>query len=72
MKEELIEAFRVYDREKNGAVSMDEIKKILTKMGETITDDEIEEVLADLDPSSTNMFRYEEYVKCNWDFWNKE
>jgi calmodulin len=29
VKEELIEAFRVYDREKNGVISMDEIRKIL-------------------------------------------
>ena len=29
VKEELIEAFRVYDREKNGQISIDEIKKIL-------------------------------------------
>jgi calmodulin len=29
VKEELIEAFRVYDRDKNGVISMDEIRKIL-------------------------------------------
>ena len=34
VKEELIEAFRVYDREKNGVISMDEIRKILMRMGE--------------------------------------
>ncbi len=63
VKEELIEAFKVYDKEKNGCISVDEIKKILQKMGETISKEEIEEVLKDLDPESTKIFRYEEYVK---------
>lgn len=36
VKEELIEAFKVYDREKNGTISMDDIRKILMKMGESI------------------------------------
>ena len=72
VKEELIEAFRVYDREKNGQISIDEIKKILQKMGETISKDEIEEVIRDLDPEHSKIFRYEDYVKQNWDFWNKD
>lgn len=41
-------------------------------MGETISKEEIEEVLKDLDPESSRIFRYEDYVKQNWDFWNKE
>ncbi len=72
VKEELIEAFRVYDKEKNGCITIDEIKKILQKVGETISKEEIEEVLKDLDPDNSKIFRYEDYVKSNWDFWNKE
>ena len=63
VKEELIEAFRVYDKEKNGCITVEEIKKILQKMGETVSKEEIEEVLKDLDPESTKIFRYEDYVK---------
>eukprot|EP00347_Sterkiella_histriomuscorum_P022817 403337038 len=62
VKEELIEAFRVYDKEKNGCISVDEIRKILQKMGETVSKDEIEEVLKDLDPNESKIFRYEDYV----------
>lgn len=41
-------------------------------MGETVSKEEIEEVLKDLDPNDTKIFRYEDYVKSNWDFWNKD
>ena len=63
VKEELTEAFRVYDREKNGTIAMDEIKKILMKMGETISKEEVDEVIKDLDPEGSKIFRYEDYVK---------
>jgi len=62
----------VYDKEKNGCIGVDDIKKILQKMGETISKEEIEEVLKDLDPEGSKIFRYEDYVKSNWDFWNKD
>lgn len=41
-------------------------------MGENISKEEIEEVLRDLDPEGTKIFRYDDYVKNNWDFWNKD
>ncbi len=51
-------------------------------MGETISQnglkrdriskEEIEEVLRDLDPDGSKVFKYEDYVKSNWDFWNKD
>jgi hypothetical protein len=41
-------------------------------MGEQITKEEMDEVLQDLDPEGNKIFKYEDYVKNNWDFWNKE
>lgn len=41
-------------------------------MGETISKEEIEEVIRDLDPDGTKVFRYDDYVENNWDFWNKD
>ena len=51
---------------------MDEVKKILMKMGESISKEELEEVLRDLDPEDSKVLKYEDYVKNNWDFWNKD
>ena len=72
VKEELIEAFKVYDKEKNGCIGVDEIRKILQKMGESVSREEIEEVIKDLDPEGTQIFKYDRYVNENWDFWSKE
>lgn len=51
---------------------MDDVKRILMKTGETISKEDLEEALKDLDPEGTKVLRYEDYVKSNWDFWNKE
>lgn len=72
VREELLEAFKVYDREGTGLINIDEIKKILMKMGDQTTKEEIDEVLQDLDPQGFKMLKYEDYVKENWDFWGKD
>lgn len=59
----------MYDKEKNGSVSIDDVKKILSKMGESISKEEIEEICRDLDPEGKNTLSYEDYVEENWDFW---
>jgi Ca2+-binding EF-hand superfamily protein len=51
VQEEIIEAFRVFDKERTGFVSIDEVKKVLTKMGDgALTKDEVNEILRELDP----------------------
>lgn len=51
VQEEIIEAFRVFDKERTGFVSIDEVKKVLTKMGDgNLTKDEVNEILRELDP----------------------
>jgi calmodulin len=72
VKDELTEAFKVYDSERTGSVSIDNIKKILSKMGETISKEEIDEIVKELDPESSGSLQYQDYVEENWDFWNKE
>ncbi len=69
MQEEVIEAFRVFDKERTGFVGIDDVKKVLTKMGDgTLTKDEVNEILRDLDPEGTQAFKYEEFVRQNFDY----
>ena len=69
MQEEIIEAFRVFDKERTGYVSIDDVKKVLTKMGDgNLTKDEVNEILRELDPEGTQAFKYEEFVKNNFDY----
>jgi len=64
VQEEVIEAFRVFDRERTGFVQIDDVKKVLQKMGGgQISKEEINEILRELDPEGTQAFKYEEYVR---------
>ena len=54
VQEEIIEAFRVFDKERTGYVGIDEVKKVLTKMGDgVLSKDEVNEILRELDPEGT-------------------
>jgi len=70
--EEVIEAFRVFDKERTGFVQIDDVKKILQKMGDgQVTKEEVNEILRELDPEGTQAFKYEEYVRLNFEFFNQ-
>ena len=54
VQDEIIEAFRVFDKERTGYVGIDEVKKVLTKMGDgVLSKDEVNEILRELDPEGT-------------------
>jgi len=46
-EEEHIEAFKVFDRDGSGYISADEIRHIMCNLGEKITDEEMDEMLAE-------------------------
>ena len=62
-EDELIEAFKVFDRDGNGLISKAELKYVLANLGENLTDDEIDEMLTGDDIDGNGMIKYEEVVK---------
>lgn len=62
-KEELHEAFRVFDRDDTGYIDAVELKHILTTLGERLTDDEANEMIAIADPQKTGQIKYSELIK---------
>ena len=66
--EELIEAFKVFDTENNGVVHMGDIRQILTKVGEPLPKEMVEDIMKQMDPESTKHLKYKDYVKGNWQF----
>lgn len=46
---DLLEAFKIFDRDKNGTLDRDELKRCLTSMGECLTDAEVDELFDQLD-----------------------
>jgi Ca2+-binding EF-hand superfamily protein len=49
LDEELREAFRLYDKEGNGYISTTVLRDILAAIDETITDEELDEMIMEID-----------------------
>ncbi|KAH6558449.1 hypothetical protein KP509_1Z063000 [Ceratopteris richardii] len=54
-EEELKEAFKVFDKERNGFISAAELRHVMTNLGEKLTDEEVDEMVreAGIDPEGT-------------------
>jgi calmodulin len=47
--EELLHAFMVFDRDRSGHISKDELKQVMKSLGEKLSDAEIDEMMAQAD-----------------------
>ena len=48
-EEEIREAFRVFDKDGNGHISAQELRHIMTNLGEKLTDEEVDEMIKEAD-----------------------
>lgn len=62
-EEEIREAFKVFDKDGNGFISAADLRHIMTNLGEKLTDEEVDEMLAEADPHRQGQINYEEFVK---------
>ena len=62
-EEELVEAFKTFDLDENGTISADELKYVMTNMGENLSDNEIEEMIVEGDVDGDGLISYEEFVR---------
>lgn len=61
--EDLIEAFQVFDREGNGLISAQELRHVMTNLGEKLTPEEADEMIREADVDGDGQINYEEFVK---------
>merc|ERR1712226_97763 len=48
-EEELIDAFKVFDRDGTGLISATELRHVMTNLGEKLSDEEIDEMIKEAD-----------------------
>ncbi|CAD5123643.1 DgyrCDS11969 [Dimorphilus gyrociliatus] len=60
---ELKEIFRVLDKEKKGEVDVNELRWILKSLGDDLTEEDIDDMIADVDTDGSGWVDYEEFAK---------
>jgi D-lactate dehydrogenase len=60
--EEVREAFKIFDKENNGLVSLSELRHVLTTLGEVMTTQEVDELLKDAKVDKDGNINYNQFV----------
>ncbi|CAM0949058.1 unnamed protein product [Alopecurus aequalis] len=61
--EELREAFRVFDRNHDGHISKAELRHVMISLGEKLTDEEVEGMIAEADLDGDGQVNFDEFVR---------
>jgi len=60
---ELLEAFRVFDKDESGLIPENDIRVIFTTLGETVTLEEINYLLSQVSVDDAGKVRYAQFIK---------
>merc|ERR1712080_684038 len=63
MKEELKEAFRIYDREGQGFITTDVLKEILREIDTTLTEEDLDNIIEEVDDDASGTLDFDEFVE---------
>merc|ERR1712025_885172 len=61
-EEEILEAFKVFDKDGNCFISAAELRHVMTNLGEKLTDEEVDEMIREADIDGDGQVNYEEFV----------
>merc|ERR1712001_410168 len=61
MKEELKEAFRIYDREGQGFITTDVLKEILREIDTTLTEGDLDNIIEEVDDDASGTLDFDEF-----------
>merc|ERR1712154_16520 len=61
MKEELKEAFRIYDKEGQGFITTDVLKEILREIDTTLTEDYLDGIIEEVDEDGSRTMDFDEF-----------
>lgn len=60
--ETIKDAFNLFDNDGSGAISMDEFRKVMSKEGAQMTDEEIDEIIKEVDVNGDGQMNIDEFV----------
>ncbi len=63
IEDELIEAFKIFDKESEGKIPTDEFRHIMLTLGERLTEDEVDEMIKEADSKGEGFIDYKEFAK---------
>lgn len=62
MSEDLRNAFRVFDANGDGRISVEELRHVMVNLGDPLTDEEVDEMMREADKDNDGYVDYEEFV----------
>ena len=62
-KEEILKAFRLFDDDDTGKISFKNLKRVAKELGETMTDEELQEMIEEADRDGDGEVNEEEFLK---------
>merc|ERR1711966_333271 len=61
-KEEIIKAFRLFDHDNTGKISLKNLRRVAKEIGENMTDEELQEMIDEADKDGDGEVSYEEFL----------
>jgi len=62
-KEEVLKAFRLFDDDGTGKISFKNLKRVAKELGETLTDEELQEMIDESDRDGDGEISQEEFLR---------
>ena len=59
---ELAEAFKVFDREGNGYITSQELKHVMLKVADELSEEEVDAMIKQADVNGDGQIEYEEFI----------
>jgi len=66
IEDEIMEAFRAFDKNGDGFVSAAELRQVMDSLGEKLSDNEIGEMIREADMDGDYLINYSEFAYVSW------